>query len=148
MVWEVVISFSLTCHSGPYGSIEMNSKSPLSTAIPEARQGRRSVFSPLGGRGAISSNTSARHWGFPGGQQRGGPASPSSPTEEKKRSSRVRVRAHTATHMHTRARVHTRMRQLAEVSPGKKGWVVGDSGPEQGDLGWDLSRHLFSKSLA
>lgn len=44
--------------------------------------------------------------------------------------------------VHTRARVCTRMRQLAEVSPGKKGWVVGDSGPEQGGLGWDLSRHL------
>lgn len=54
----------------------------------------------------------------------------------------MRVRAHTATHMHTRARVCMRMRQLAEVSPGKKGWVVGDSGPEQGGLGWDLSRHL------
>lgn len=49
MVWEVVISFILTCHSGPYGSIEMNSKSPLSTAIPEA--GQEKCFFPTGGQG-------------------------------------------------------------------------------------------------
>lgn len=112
VLWEAVIAFTLTYHSGPYGSIERNSnsaRSPLSPTVPH-RPGSRAgevLSSYWEGRGSVSSNASARHWGFPGDQQRGGPASPSSPTEGKETLiSCVGACTHTATRVHTRTRAH------------------------------------------